>query len=144
VCELLRVLRAGGLLVLAAPDPQSMTGHVLELAQDGPARLPRGVPSPTRWGLEDVALDRIFAVAPDTEVETRTHALALEFESEAAAWEAYSAPFGLSHAVRDRFADLVAMRSETTDRVRISEWLTIVVARRAGIDPGPGRGEPLS
>ena len=130
--ELLRVLRPGGLLVLAAPGPRSLTAAVLALAQDGPGALPRGLPSPAAWGREDVAVERIEAVAPDTDVEVRRHPLALGFESEAAAWDAFAGPFGLSPASRDAFADLVAARSDSLAQVEIEEPVTLVLARRAG------------
>jgi SAM-dependent methyltransferase len=132
VRELLRVLAPGGLLVLAAPAPHSLAARVLELAQDGPGARPRGIPSPAAWGREDVARERIEAVAPGTEVEVRTHALALGFESEADAWAAYARPFGLPDAARDRFADLVAALSDSLARVEIEERVTLVLARRPG------------
>jgi hypothetical protein len=105
---------------------------VLRLAQDGPGALPRGLPSPAAWGREDIALERIEAVAPGTPAEVRHHRLALVFASEADAWDAYSRPFGLSDDSRDAFADLVAARSDSLARVEIEEPVTVVVARRAG------------
>ena len=132
VRELLRVLRPGGLLVLAAPGPRSLLAGVLALAQDGPGALPHGVPSPAAWGREDVAMRRIEAVAPGTEVEVRHHPLALGFESEAAAWDAFSGPFGVAEAARDAFADLVAARSDSLARVEMDELVTLVLGRRAG------------
>src|SRR2546423_1051200 len=73
--ELLRVLRPGGTLVLAAPAPRSLLAQVLRLAQGGPGALPDGIPSPAAWGREEVARRRIAAVAPGTAVEVRTHQL---------------------------------------------------------------------
>jgi 2-polyprenyl-3-methyl-5-hydroxy-6-metoxy-1,4-benzoquinol methylase len=132
VRELLRVLRPGGLLVLAAPGPHSLAARVLELAQEGPGERPRGIPSPAAWGREDLARERIEAVAPGTEVEVRTHPLALAFGSEADAWQAYSGPFGLPPRVRDRFADLIGALSDAIARVEIEEPVTLVLARRRG------------
>jgi SAM-dependent methyltransferase len=131
VRELLRVLRPGGLLVLAAPAPRSLTAAVIRLAQDGPGALPEGLPSPAAWGREDVAVTRIEAVAPGTEVEVRHHPLALTFASEAEAWGAFAGPFGLAEASRDTFADLVAARSASLARVEIDEPVTLILARRA-------------
>jgi SAM-dependent methyltransferase len=128
--ELLRVLRPGGLLVLAAPGPYSLFGHVLDLAQDGPAARPRGLPSPAAWGREDVARERILAVAPDTEVEIRDHRLSLVFHSELDAWMAHAGPFGLPESVRDRFADLVTALSDSLSDIRIEEPVTLLLARR--------------
>jgi SAM-dependent methyltransferase len=130
VRELLRVLRPGGLLVIAAPGPRSLTTAVLALAQDGPGALPRGLPAPAAWGREDVAVERIEAVAPGTDVQVRRHMLALVFASEAEAWDAYSGPFGLSDGSRDAFADLVAAHSDSLARVEIDEPVTLVLARR--------------
>jgi SAM-dependent methyltransferase len=130
VRELLRVLKPGGMLVLAAPGRRSLFAAVLELAQDGPGALPRGLPSPAAWGREDIAVERIEAVAPGTEVEVRRHPLALMFDSEAEAWEAFSRPFGLSEDSRDAFADLIAARSDSLARVEIEEPVTLILARR--------------
>jgi SAM-dependent methyltransferase len=132
VRELLRVLRPGGWLVLAAPGRRSLLSAVLALAQDGPGALPAGLPSPAAWGREEVAIERIEAVAPDTEAEVRRHLLALSFDSEAEAWEAFARPFGLSDTSRDAFADLIAAHSDSFARVEIQEPVTLVLARRGG------------
>jgi 2-polyprenyl-3-methyl-5-hydroxy-6-metoxy-1,4-benzoquinol methylase len=133
VRELLRVLRPGGLLVLAVPSPRSLTGRVLEqLVQAGTVARPEGIPSPTAWARTDVARERIEAVAPGTEVELRAHPLGLVFASEVAAWSAYAGPFGLSHASRDAFTDLVETQSESLTRVQIEERVVLVLARRPG------------
>jgi hypothetical protein len=105
---------------------------VLRLAQDGPGALPDGVPSPAAWGREEVARRRIAAVAPGTAVQVHIHELGLAFDSEEQAWEAFAVPFGLPDAARDRFADLVASRSNRLGSVEIAEPVTLVVARRAG------------
>jgi SAM-dependent methyltransferase len=130
VRELLRLTRRGGVLVFAAPAPYSLFDRVLELAQEGPARLPGRIPSPADWGRDDVARERVLAVAPDTDVETRLVSIPLEFESEAQAWAAFAGPFGLPDAARDRFADEISSRSESLSSVRITEWVTLIVARR--------------
>jgi SAM-dependent methyltransferase len=132
VRELLRVLRPGGLLVLGAPAPHSLFTRVLELAQDGPGERPRGIPSPAAWGRDDVARERIEAVAPGTEVDVFIHSLTLKFPAEADAWLAYSGPFGLSGASRDAFADAVAALSDAIGHVEIEETVTLVLARRPG------------
>jgi SAM-dependent methyltransferase len=130
--ELLRLTRRGGVLVFAAPAPYSLFDRVLELAQEGPERLPRRVPSPGEWGRDDVARERILAIAPDTAVETRLVSVPLEFDGEAQAWEAFAGPFGLPESARDRFADEISSRSESLSAVGITEWVTLIVARRPG------------
>jgi SAM-dependent methyltransferase len=130
VRELLRLTRRGGVLVFAAPAAYSLFDAALELAQSGRGRLPQRVPSPGEWGRQEVARERILAVAPDTDVEARVVSLALEFPGEAQAWEAFAGPFGLPESVRERFADEIVIRSESTDSVRITEWVTLIVARR--------------
>lgn len=130
VRELLRVLRSGGWLVLAAPAPGSLTAAAIALAQGGPGALPDGFPSPTDWGRDEIAEQRVRSVAPDVDVETRVHPLTLAFASEAAAWAAYAGPFGLPDSARDAFADRVAALSESTASVRIAEPVTLVLARR--------------
>jgi SAM-dependent methyltransferase len=120
--EMLRTLRPGGLLALAAPAPDSLLARALELSGESFAAA---------WGREDVMRERILAVAPGTEVEVRTHTLELAFESERDAWLAHAGPLGLTDAVRDAFADAVAVRSHAADSVRIDEPVTLVLARRA-------------
>jgi SAM-dependent methyltransferase len=125
VRELLRILKPGGTLVIAAPAPESFTAAAMALSVP-----PAGVPSPVDWGREDIARERILAVAPDVEVETLALPLELAFDGEAWAWSAYSWPLGLSQRERDAFADLVAVRSDSTASVRIEDEVTLVVVRR--------------
>jgi 2-polyprenyl-3-methyl-5-hydroxy-6-metoxy-1,4-benzoquinol methylase len=136
VRELLRVLRPGGVLVMGAAAPHSLTDRAMDLAQEGAGALPDGLPAPGLWGREDVARQRILAIADDTDIETRLHAHTLRFESEQDAWDAFSRPFALPPTVRDRFADEVSLRSESRSTVEITDWVLLVIARRPG--------EPLS
>jgi SAM-dependent methyltransferase len=124
--ELLRVLVPGGLLVLAAPAPRSFYAAALALA-DPP---PEGVPDPAGWGDPELALERIAAVAPGTEAETRELPFELEWPSEERAWAACAPGLALPARARDPFAGLVASRSAELSRVRIPERATLIVARR--------------
>jgi SAM-dependent methyltransferase len=124
--ELLRVLVSGGLLVIAAPAPRSFLAAALALA--GPP--PEGVPAPAGWGDAELALERIAAVAPGTESETRELPFALEWPSEERAWAACSRALALPAHARDPFAGLVSSRSAELSRVSIPEQATLIVARR--------------
>jgi SAM-dependent methyltransferase len=124
--ELVRVLVPGGLLVLAAPAPHSFLAAALALA--GPA--PEGVPEPAGWGDPALALERIAAVAPGTEAESRELPFALEWPSEERAWAACSRALALPAHARDPFAHLVSSRSAELSRVSIPERATLIVARR--------------
>lgn len=124
--ELLRVLVPGGLLALAAPAPRSFLAGALGLARP----RPEGVRSPAAWGREDVALARLEAAAPGTEIETRELPFSLEFASERDAWTACAGPLGLPAGSRDAFANLVSTRSDAVRVVRIAERATLILARR--------------
>jgi SAM-dependent methyltransferase len=126
--ELLRVLVPGGLLVLAAPAPRSFLAAATALA--GPP--PEGIPDPAGWGDPELALERIEAIAPGSEAETRELPFELEWPSEERAWAACSPVLGLTARARDPFASLVSSRSAELSRVSIPERATLIVARREG------------
>jgi SAM-dependent methyltransferase len=117
--ELLRVLRPGGLAVLAAPAPRSLVARTLELAgYDGP--------SPLLWGDEETARARL----PRAEVETRSHAFAIEFESLDAAWEAVAVPFGVPDSARGRYDGMLSLYSPGHGGLSMQDNWQIVLARR--------------
>jgi SAM-dependent methyltransferase len=124
--ELLRVLVPGGLLVLAAPAPRSFLAAAAALA--GPP--PEGVPDPAAWGEPELALERIDAVAPGTEAETRELPFDLGWPSEERAWAACAPALALPARARDPFAGLVSSRSAELSRVSIPERASLIVARR--------------
>jgi SAM-dependent methyltransferase len=126
VRELLRVLTFDGLLAMAVPASGSFLDATLALAGPPPA----GIPAANLWGRDGVARERIEAVAPGTEMETRELPYTLAFASEAAAWDACAGPLGLSDAVREDFADMIVARSQGRGEVRISERALLVLARR--------------
>ena len=117
--ELLRVLRPGGLLALAAPAPRSLVARTLLMAgYDGP--------SPLVWGDEGVARTRL----PGAEVETRSHAFGLVFESLDAAWEAAAVPFGVPANARGRYEQMLATHSPGPGALSMQDNWQIVLARR--------------
>jgi SAM-dependent methyltransferase len=126
--ELLRVLVPGGLLVLAAAAPRSFLAAAAALA--GPP--PEGVPDPAGWGDPELALERIAAIAPGTEAETRELPFELAWPSEERAWAACAPALALPARARDPFAHLVSSRSAELSRVSIPERATLIVARREG------------
>jgi SAM-dependent methyltransferase len=119
--ELLRVLRPGGLLAIAAPAPRSLAARTLLMAAyDGP--------SPLLWGDEETARARL----PGAEVETRPHTFRIVFESLAAAWEAVAVPFGVPAGSRARYDELLATHSPGAGEVSMQDTWQIVLARKAG------------
>jgi len=118
--ELLRVLRPGGLLALAAPAPRSLVARTLLMAgYDGP--------SPLLWGDEETAARRL----PGAEVETRSHRLGIVFESLDAAWEAAAVPFGVPASARGRYEEMLATHSPGPGALSMRDDWQIVLARRS-------------
>ncbi len=119
--ELLRVLRAGGLLAIAVPAPRSLVARtLLAAAYDGP--------SPLLWGDEETARGRL----PGAEVETRSHTFQIVFESLAAAWEGVAVPLGVPAGSRGRYDELIATYSPGAGEVSMRDDWRILLARRAG------------
>ena len=119
--ELLRVLEPGGLLALAVPLPRSLVARTLLLAAyDGP--------SPLLWGDEETAGRRLRGA----EVDSRTHAFALGFESLDAAWEAVAGPFGVPATARGRYEEMLATHSPGAGALSMQDRWQIVLARRGG------------
>jgi hypothetical protein len=116
--ELLRVLRPGGLLALAVPAPRSLVARTLLMAgYDGP--------SPLLWGDEETARARL----PGAEVETRSHAFGLVFDSLDAAWEAAAVPFGVPASARGRYEEMLATHSPGPGALSMQDNWQIVLAR---------------
>ncbi len=116
--ELLRVLRPGGLLALAVPAPRSLVARTLLMAgYDGP--------SPLLWGDEETARARLRGA----EVETRSHAFGLVFESLDAAWDAVAVPFGVPAGARGRYEEMLATHSPGPGALSMQDNWQIVLAR---------------
>ena len=117
--ELVRVLRPGGLLALAAPQPRSLVARTLLMARhEGP--------SPLLWGDEETAQRRL----PGTEVEARPYTFRLVFESLEAAWDAVAMPFGVPMGSRWDYEEMLALHSPGAGQLSMPEQWQIVLARR--------------
>ena len=117
--ELLRVLRPGGLLAIAAPAPRSLVARTLLMAgHEGP--------SPLLWGDEEVARRRLRGA----EVDSRTHVFRLVFESLDAAWEAVAVPFGVPASARGDYEEMLATHSPGPGTLSMQDRWRIVLARR--------------
>ncbi|MEA2311999.1 MAG: hypothetical protein QOE28_1967 [Solirubrobacteraceae bacterium] len=110
--ELVRVLRPGGMLVVASPAPASLFALASAV--------------PLTWGIEEDALRHLAGI----EAEVREHPLRLEFESLGAAWEAVSGPFGLPPDARERFDAIVTERSPGPGPIGMQDRWLLVLARR--------------
>jgi SAM-dependent methyltransferase len=119
--ELVRVLRPGGLLALAAPQPRSLVARTLLMARhEGP--------SPLLWGDEETAQRRL----PGTDVEARPYTFRLVFESLEAAWDAVAVPFGVPAGTRWDYEEMLALHSPGAGQLSMPEQWQIVLARRRG------------
>jgi len=118
--ELMRVLRPGGLLAIAAPLPRSLVARtLLMVGYDGP--------SPLLWGDEETAAARLRGA----EVDSRGHTLRLGFESLDAAWEAVAVPFGVPAAMRREYDEMLAEHSPGHGTLSTQDRWQLVLARRA-------------
>jgi SAM-dependent methyltransferase len=129
--ELVHLLRPGGRLVLAAWSPRGLPGGFEEFAE-GIESLPQGVPSPSLWGAEAVARDRM---APWLDkLELRARSVPLRFEDADAAFEAIAGATPLSsegqRLARPAFDRLLAAYSGGPSAVEIRARYLLALGRK--------------
>jgi SAM-dependent methyltransferase len=132
VSELIRLLRPGGRLGLAAWSPRGLPGGLDRIVEQVDP-LPQGVPSPSAWGVEAEARDRLAPLLD--ELELRARSLPLRFASASEAFGAIAAATPLAPGaraeVRPRFDRLLASCNESRAAVEIRARYLVMLGRRA-------------
>jgi SAM-dependent methyltransferase len=128
--ELARVVRPGGAVVLAAWMPRGLPGgfdEVVELVEP----LPQGVPSPSDWGIERIARERLAPLLDG--LEFRARSVPLRFEDRGAAFEAIAGATVIGDAgrsaARSGFDRLLASCNESHSAVEIRARYLVVRGR---------------
>jgi hypothetical protein len=70
--ELFRVVRPGGIVVMANWSPDGFPGHISRLVQRYAPSPNDDAPVPTEWGVAEVARDRLAPYASSIRTELRT------------------------------------------------------------------------
>ncbi len=117
--ELVRVVRPGGVVALAAWVPKGLPGRLDELLE-----LPEGVRPPSDWGRREVMTARLTPLLDGVELRTRT--VQLSFPDAESLYAALGAPLHDRPAL-DR---LLASCNNTVGRVEIDARYLIGVGRR--------------
>jgi SAM-dependent methyltransferase len=121
--ELARVVRPGGIVVLAAWVPKGLPGRLDELVE-----LPDGVRAPSEWGVRDVAARRLASLLEEVELRTRT--VQLSFSSADAFFDALVRPLGLGDGARPAFDRLLASCNNLPAAVQVDARYLLVSGRR--------------
>ena len=122
--ELVRVVRPGGVVVVAAWVPKGLPGRLDELAV-----LPDGVRPPSDWGVRDVATRRLEPLLDDLELRTRT--VRLDFADPDALWRALAPPAGLGERARPAFDALLGSCNNLPGGAQVDARYLVAAGRRA-------------
>jgi SAM-dependent methyltransferase len=129
--ELVRVVRPGGLVVLAAWVPRGLPGRLDELVE-AVAPLPDGVLWPSAWGREQAVRRRLGPLLEGLQLRMRT--LRMTWPSPTHAFEVLAAPYGLDEyalaALRPDFDRLLASCNDRPPAVELSARYLVAVGRR--------------
>jgi SAM-dependent methyltransferase len=117
--ELVRVVRPGGIVALAAWVPTGLPGRLDELVE-----RPEGVPAPSEWGRQDVMRRRLSPLLEDLELRTRTVQLSYPDA------ETFYAVLGAPPRERAALDRLLASCNNAVDGVEIDARYLIGVGRR--------------
>lgn len=118
--ELVRVVRPGGIVAIAAWVPKGLPGRLDELLE-----LPEGVRPASDWGRREVMTARLTPLLERLEMRTRT--VQLSFPDPASLYAVLAAPLH-ERAALDR---LLASCNNAVDRVEIDARYLIGFGRRA-------------
>lgn len=131
VGELVRVVRPGGVVALAAWAPSGLPGRLEELVE-ALAPLPEGVRSSARWGREKIARKRLADRLDGLELHRRE--LVLRFPDTDAAFEALvrATPLDAAQraALRPDFDGLLASCNRCRPAVECSAAYLVALGRR--------------
>jgi SAM-dependent methyltransferase len=117
--ELVRVVRPGGIVAIAAWVPKGLPGRLDELVE-----RPEGVRAPSDWGRREVMTERLEPLLDS--VELRTRSVQLRFADA----DAFAAALQAPPAARPDFDRLLASCNNAVEGVEVDARYLLAVGRR--------------